>query len=93
MIVEMEQPFEWPEEITDLGAWDKETYDAAKKEQKADQELNQPTIKKQPSRERESIAEQAVRLLEGKDAWKSKDEWEDIGEAMEVEKDVVLPRE
>lgn len=92
MIVEMEQPFAWPEEAADLEAWDKKTYDAAKEEQKSDQELNQPTIKKQPSRERESIAEQAARLLEGKDAWKPKDEWEDVGEAMEVEQDVVLPR-
>ncbi|KFY13193.1 hypothetical protein V492_03417 [Pseudogymnoascus sp. VKM F-4246] len=93
MIVEMEQPFAWPEETSDLGAWDKVTYDAAKKEQKSDQEMMGPEAKKKPSLDRESIAEQAARLLEGKDAWKSKDEWEDIGEAMEVEKDVVLPRE
>lgn len=93
MIVEMEQPFEWPEETTDLAAWDKVTYDAAKGEQKADQELNNPTFKKQPSRERESIAEQAAKLLDGTDAWKSKNEWEDVGEAEEVEQDVVLPRQ
>ncbi|KFY44092.1 hypothetical protein V495_03636 [Pseudogymnoascus sp. VKM F-4514 (FW-929)] len=93
MIVEMEHPFEWPEETTDLEAWDKKTYDAARDEQKADQESNQPTFKKQPSRERESIAEQASRLLDGTDAWKSKDEWEDVGEEVEVEQDVVLPRQ
>lgn len=89
----MEQPFEWPEETTDLAAWDKVTYDAAKEAQKSDQELNNPSFKKQPSRERESIAEQAARLLDGTDAWKSKDEWEDVGEAEEVEQDVVLPRQ
>jgi hypothetical protein len=48
-----------------------------------------------------SIAEQARALLEGKEKWKGKgkattfDEmaWEDVGDAVEVEKDVQLPKD
>ena len=55
-----------------------------------------PEAKTKPTKERASIAEQARALLEGKEKWKptrEQDVWEDVGEAVEVEKDVTLPRD
>jgi large subunit ribosomal protein L23 len=60
-----------------------------------------PDAKTKPSQERVSIAEQARALLEGKEKWKGKgkattfDEmvWEDVGDAVEVEEDVRLPKD
>jgi large subunit ribosomal protein L23 len=53
-----------------------------------------PDYKEKPTKEREPIAEQAKALLQGKEKWKSNQEvWEDVGEAEEVETDVVLPRD
>lgn len=48
-----------------------------------------------------SIAQQARALLEGKESWKGKGRagaleegvWEDVGDAVEVEQDVQLPKE
>jgi large subunit ribosomal protein L23 len=41
--------------------------------------------------ERESIAKQAKALLEGKESWTpTTTEWEDDGEAVEVEKDMKI---
>ena len=55
-----------------------------------------PDAKEKPTKERASIAEQARALLEGKEKWKpalERDVWEDVGEAVEVERDVTLPRD
>lgn len=95
MIVEMDSPFVWPQEPEDFTPWDKKTFEAARDDQKTQQEVFQPDFKKQPARDRDVIAEQARELLEGKEEWKSGKEtvWEDVGEAEEVEQDVVLPRE
>lgn len=79
-----------------MNRWDKETYDAAQKDQEEFQASLRPDAKKKPSRDRASIAEQAKALLEGKDKWRPMVEqhvWEDVGEAIEVEKDVTLPRD
>lgn len=79
-----------------MNRWDKETYDAAQKDQEEFQASLRPDAKKRPSADRASIAEQAKALLEGKEKWKSTVEqevWEDVGEAVEVEKDVTLPRD
>ena len=55
-----------------------------------------PDAKEKQTKERASIAEQARALLEGKEKWKPAQEqevWEDVGEAVEVEKDLALPRD
>ena len=47
-----------------------------------------PGYREMPARDRASIAEQAKRLLKGEDQWRSTpkgDQWEDIGEEVEVE--------
>lgn len=97
MLVELEKPFVWPEEIKDFAQWDKDTYDAAQKEQEEFSKSLRLDAKEKPSKERAGIAEQARALLEGKEKWKSsaevtRDIWEDVGEAVEVEKDVTIPR-
>jgi large subunit ribosomal protein L23 len=54
-----------------------------------------PDFREKPSRERDSIAEQAKALLQGKQSWKStpKDsEWDVDGEEVEVETEVELPK-
>lgn len=54
-----------------------------------------PDFKQKPSRERESIAEQAQALLEGKQSWRTPSEsnaWNEDGEEIEVETDVELPK-
>jgi large subunit ribosomal protein L23 len=64
-------------------------------ESKEHREQFNPDSKTKPTKERASIAEQAKALLSGKDQWKTgtdKSIWEDIGEAEEVETDVVLPK-
>ncbi len=75
--------------------WDKETYDAAQKDRTEHEEVFKSDYKMKPTKERGSIAEQAKELLKGKETWKQtpkKDEWEDGGEEVEVEKDVQLPK-
>jgi len=81
--------------------WDKETFDAAKKDNEQLQATLRPEAKTKPSQERVSIAQQARALLKGKAKWKGKEKastieemlWEDVGDAVEVEKDVQLPKE
>jgi len=54
-----------------------------------------PDFKQKPSRERESIAEQAQALLQGKQSWRTpseSNEWIEDGEEIEVETDVELPK-
>ncbi|KAK5153787.1 hypothetical protein LTR04_006148, partial [Oleoguttula sp. CCFEE 6159] len=81
MTVEMEKPFVWPEEPEDYSLWDKETFDAAMKASRAENELMQPDADQKPSADRETIAAQAQLLLTGKEVWKPK--WEDVGEPEE----------
>ena len=75
----------------DVDRWDKTTFDAAQKDKEAQEEPYRPGWREKPTRERGSIAEQAKALLQGKEEWRNtptRDEWEDVGEAVEVEKDV-----
>jgi large subunit ribosomal protein L23 len=54
-----------------------------------------PDFKQKPSRERESIAEQAQALLQGKQSWRTSSEsnaWNEDGEEIEVETDFELPK-
>ncbi|KAI9751217.1 MAG: hypothetical protein M4579_006149 [Chaenotheca gracillima] len=88
MTVEMDSPFVWPPEPEDFTPWDQERYRRVEEEQKAERDAMMPdTPKKTP--ERDTIAKQAKRLLKQQEEWKP--QWEDIGEAMEVEKDVTIP--
>ncbi|RAL58670.1 hypothetical protein DID88_002976 [Monilinia fructigena] len=93
MMVEMERPFVWPEEPTDFSDWDQE---GSKKRKEFEQELQEgmyPDAKQKPSKERLSIAEQARAILQGKKVWKpTLDTWVNVGEEVEVEKDVKVPR-
>jgi large subunit ribosomal protein L23 len=75
-------------------SWDQKTYKAVKKYQEEMQQSIHPEAKEKPTNERESIAEQAKLLLKGEERWKSsKDMWEDIGEAEEVETGVTWPKD
>ncbi|KAF7870037.1 hypothetical protein EAF04_004821 [Stromatinia cepivora] len=93
MMVEMERPFVWPEEPKDFSAWDKE---GLKKRQEHEEELQAeqyPDAKQKPSKERLSIAEQARKILQGKEKWApTRDTWMNVGEEVEVEQDVKVPR-
>lgn len=99
MTIEMEAPFVWPEEPKgkDLDKWDKKTFDQAREGREVQEGQFRPDARQKPSRERESIAVQAKRLLKGEDRWRTgnpkADGWEDVGEEIEVETDVVLPKE
>jgi large subunit ribosomal protein L23 len=77
-----------------LFSWDKGTYDAAQEQREKEQSQFAWDAPTKPTPERESIAEQAKALLSGKEAWKptpQRDEWEDVGDAVEVEQDVEVP--
>jgi len=96
MLIEMERPFVWPEEPEDYDRWDKETFDAARKSREESDKRNpmRRESRKLPTEERQSIAEQAKALLEGQAKWEAANpKWEDIGEAVEVEQHVTLPKE
>ncbi|KAI9832198.1 MAG: hypothetical protein M1826_002202 [Phylliscum demangeonii] len=82
MTVEMDRGFRWPDEPTDFTPWDKRTYEIVEKEQEKEKESRSADGGQQPTRERESMAEQARRLLRGDDRWKVP--WEDVGEPVEV---------
>ncbi|RDW69839.1 hypothetical protein BP6252_08859 [Coleophoma cylindrospora] len=92
MTIEMEQPFAWPEAPGSFEEWDKDTFDAANKDREEQEKQFRPDSRKEPTKERKSIAEQAKALLEGKQKWVPnkivEDEWEDVGEEVEVETDV-----
>lgn len=82
-----------------LFRWDKDTHDSANKDQEAFTEKLRPDYKQKPSEEREPLELQAKEYLEGQRKWQTmkedevaEDEWEDIGEAEEVETDVVVPK-
>ncbi|ATZ56114.1 Bcmrp20 [Botrytis cinerea B05.10] len=93
MMVEMDRPFVWPEEPKDFSEWDQE---GVKKRQEYEQELQAgqyPDAKQKPSKERLSIAEQARKILQGKEKWApTRDTWMNVGEEVEVETDVTVPR-
>ena len=68
---------------------------AAQKEREILEAEFRPGFREQPARDRESIAEQAKKLLKGEDQWRSTpkgDQWEDVGEEVEVEKDVDISK-
>ncbi|EHL00218.1 Ribosomal proteins S24e, L23 and L15e [Glarea lozoyensis ATCC 20868] len=90
MMVEMDKPFAWPQEPEDFSPWDKERYDAIKQMQEDSRETQKLDYVTKPTAERKSIAEQAKELLEGDEKWGPTD-WEDVGEAQEVEKEVKIP--
>ncbi|KAF2842243.1 hypothetical protein M501DRAFT_998506 [Patellaria atrata CBS 101060] len=71
MTIEMDSPFVWPAEPEDYELWDKSKYDATKHAHEDMQNKTRPLryAAKRPE-ERESIAVQAKRLLEGRDKWK-----------------------
>lgn len=73
-MVQLEKPFVWPEEPTEeelTKDFDNERY-SKMEEQRTRMMQAQPNVRKQ-HKERLSIAEQAQRLLEGKDRWKNVD--------------------
>jgi large subunit ribosomal protein L23 len=77
-------------------SWDKKTYDAAQKDREVQEEPYRPGFREKPTRDRTSIAEQAKSLLKGETQWRSTpvaDEWEDVGEAQEVETDVDISKD
>ncbi|MCJ1234480.1 hypothetical protein MMC14_002441 [Varicellaria rhodocarpa] len=72
--------FVWPKKLEggELEAWDKETYDAAKKEQDVDRIARVRGVGGTvPRKDRSIIAEQARILLEGKESWRPG--WKDYG--------------
>jgi large subunit ribosomal protein L23 len=94
MTVEMDRPFVWPE-VPDLEKWDKKVFDAEQKDRGERQDARRHDASLRPTKERKSIAEQAQALLDGEDSWQTgnkNSEWENVGEEMEVETDVQLPK-
>ncbi|EON61183.1 hypothetical protein W97_00395 [Coniosporium apollinis CBS 100218] len=69
MVAELERPFVWPDVPEDFSPWDKETHDAAEKEQEAFRETMMPDASTRAPGGRDTLAEQARRLLEGKERW------------------------
>jgi large subunit ribosomal protein L23 len=72
MTVEMESPFDWPEEPEDYTAWNKEQNKMAKLEQEEQQERMSGTADAiSVSHERRTrMREQARALLEGREQWR-----------------------
>ncbi|KAM3067257.1 mitochondrial 54S ribosomal protein YmL41 [Clarireedia jacksonii] len=92
MTVEMAKPFVWPEEPKDLSPWDQDQWKKRSDTEKAIRESFQLDARQKPTNERLTIAEQAKALLRGEEKWKPAENiWEDIGEAVEVERDVEIP--
>ncbi|MCJ1448845.1 MAG: hypothetical protein MMC23_009364 [Stictis urceolatum] len=69
MIVEMQDPFVWPEEEKDLEGWDKKAFLEA---EKAQRQLNERSVLKglAPRLDVDIISKQAKELREGKEAWR-----------------------
>ena len=81
--------------LTMAHRWDKTTFEAAQKDKEIQEAQFKPGFREKPTRERGSIAEQAKAILKGDAQWKSTpvaDEWEDVGEAQEVETDVDISK-
>ncbi|KAL1955152.1 hypothetical protein VTO42DRAFT_8967 [Malbranchea cinnamomea] len=78
MTVEMTEPFVWPEEPTDMSPWEKDTFFEVQKAQEEYSEAHAPdAAMKVPEHKRKSLAEQAQRILEGKEEWKPT--WKALG--------------
>lgn len=69
-------------------------YKAANKDRSEQEEIFQPGHRERaPTKERAALKEQAKALLSGEEEWKSTprlEQWEDVGEAREVETDLDL---
>ena len=84
MIVEMGEgehggPFVWPDEIKDFAEWDKEQYDMIEEEQDFSQDaLRRRQYGLVKKKDGATLAEQAKKLLEGKEAWKPS--WVEFGQ-------------
>ncbi|KAI0996686.1 hypothetical protein K3495_g11496 [Podosphaera aphanis] len=61
MTIEMEKGFVWPK-MGDLESWDNKAFLATQKEQEEFQDEMRPSYRQQPSKERESLAQQAKEL-------------------------------
>ncbi|KAI9667468.1 MAG: hypothetical protein M1821_000284 [Bathelium mastoideum] len=70
MTVEMDKPFVWPEEPDNFEPWSKETRDATEKEQKEYEEKHMSSAYRMPPKDGDLLAEQAQRLLSGKEKWR-----------------------
>ncbi|KAI9723930.1 MAG: hypothetical protein M1812_000648 [Candelaria pacifica] len=88
MTIEMERPFVWPDEPDNYEPWDKVKFDQVEEAAQAERDRLGPQAAEKPSGHRESIAEQARRLSTGKARWSH--QWEDVGEPVEVEKDLPM---
>jgi large subunit ribosomal protein L23 len=94
MTVEMDKPFVWPE-VPDLEMWDKSVFDGTTKEQEEKQKYLAYDGSKHRPADHQSIAKQAKSLLKSPAAWRtgnSNPKWENVGEEVEVETDVELPK-
>ncbi|KIW60183.1 hypothetical protein PV05_00420 [Exophiala xenobiotica] len=70
MTVQLAKPFVYPEEITDLDAWEREDFWTAMKAEFARQRMRSSWGTTKPNVEhRKSIAQQAQELLKGKTKW------------------------
>lgn len=93
MTVEMEQPFAWPDVPKDLSLWDQKTFQAAQADRTQEESAMRPDARREPAKDIDLIGAQAKALLSGKEKWKpTPEEWEDVGDAMEVETDVTVPQ-
>ncbi|CCU74348.1 mitochondrial ribosomal protein L23 [Blumeria hordei DH14] len=93
MTIEMEKGFVWPK-MGDLSQWDHETFLASEKEQEEFQNDRQPSARQNPSKERESLAQQARELI--KQSQRQKEEMlisKDNLEEVEVEADIDLKKD
>jgi large subunit ribosomal protein L23 len=69
MIVEMKDPFVWPEETRDLQEWDQKSFKGAQEAQEQyslERQLQQRAVRT----DQRTLREQAQALLEGREKWK-----------------------
>ena len=94
MLVEMDQPFVWPDAPEDFSPWDKSTFEGAQKEREVMEGANHPTAREKPTGERSAMSAQAKGVLQGRHGRKALrtapdiGEWVDDGEMVEVETDI-----
>jgi len=76
MTVELEQPFVWPEEPQDLGAWNQQQHMESERESREYGETIGPTRDTYVDKtRRERMREQAKALLEGREQWRPSQEF------------------
>ena len=74
MTVELESPFVFPKTPENLDEWHQDTWEAAQKDQEKYQERSGRLADAMfDAEDRTSVAEQARRLVEGKDIWRPAD--------------------